>query len=299
LEGSTVNGSFSNTTVTGNFNSPNASYTGGFIGYLNVVSASAEIKNCYATGNVTVSNRKGNLYAGGLLGRASGDGTGGVSVEQCYAAGEVRVTCEGHIQAGGLIGVSFARLQAVNCYALGNVLADMASTAGNSTRAGGLVGYTNETGNSIDHCFAGGAVIARSATVSGDGIRAGGIAAYIDESTITNNAAFGSSVTQKGKTGVQGRIGGQVTSKATLSGNYALADMRLETSGDYNDPNPALYTPPAGDVGADKKNGADAAASAFKTASFWTETLGFNTSIWNMDGVGRRGYPTLTGMGGQ
>jgi hypothetical protein len=54
LEGSTVNGSFSNTTVTGNFNSH--SYTGGFIGFLEVVLAGAEIKNCYATGNVTVSN---------------------------------------------------------------------------------------------------------------------------------------------------------------------------------------------------------------------------------------------------
>jgi hypothetical protein len=97
-----------------------------------------------------------------------------------------------------------------------------------------------------------------------------------------------------------GRIGGWVaTGEGTLSNNYALADMRLEASAGYDDLNPALYTPPPGDVGADKKNGADAAASTFKTASFWTETLGFDdTLIWNMNGVGR-GYPTLAGMGGQ
>jgi hypothetical protein len=82
LEGSTVNGSFSNTTVTvtENFDSHNDSYTGGFIGYLNVVSASAEIKSCYATGNVTVSSQAGSLYAGGLLGRAAGGGTRGGTV---------------------------------------------------------------------------------------------------------------------------------------------------------------------------------------------------------------------------
>jgi hypothetical protein len=301
LEGSTVNGSFSNTTVTGNFNSQNYSYVGGFIGWLYVISASAEIKNCYATGNVTVSNRSGSLYVGGLLGGVfGGGGTGSLQVKQCYAAGEVRITGEGDIFAGGLIGSAW-KGQVADCYALGNVLADMVSSTPVTGRnlAGGLVGYTNYAGNSIERCFAGGAVIARSAAVSGDNIRVGGIAAYIGESTIRNNAAFGSSVTQKGRTGSQGRIGGQLVTGAALSNNYALVDMRLESSANYNDPNPALYTPPAGDVGADTKNGADAAASAFKTAGFWTEILGFSASIWNMDGVGRRGYPTLMGMGGQ
>jgi hypothetical protein len=296
LEGSTVNGSFSNTTVTGNFNSPNTSFAGGFIGNLNVA-ASAEIKNCYATGNVTVSNRSGALYAGGLLGRAAGSELSSVRVEQCYAAGELRITGEGEIWAGGLIGLSWAGLKIADCYALGNVLADMASTGPNVNIAGGLVGYTNYAGDLIERCFAGGAVIVRSAS-SGETIRAGGIAGYIDRSTITNNAAFGPSVTVKGASPLPlGRIGGAVTSWATLTNNYALADMRLETSNDYNDPNPTSALASGG--AANNKDGADAAASAFKTASFWTGTLGFSASIWNMDGVGRRGYPTLAGMGGQ
>jgi hypothetical protein len=81
-----------------------------------------------------------------------------------------------------------------------------------------------------------------------------------------------------------------------LSNNYALADMRLETSSNYNDPNPA--SAPASGGTATNKDGVDAAASAFKTAGFWTGPLGFNPSIWNMNGVGR-GYPTRAGMGGQ
>jgi hypothetical protein len=172
LEGSVVDGSFSNTTVTvtENFNS-HTSYAGGFIGYLHVVSALAEIKRCYATGNVTVSSQAGSLYADGLLGRAAGDGAGGLRVEQCYAAGKVSAADKGTIYAGGLIGSSWAVLQAANCYALGNVLADMASTAGGTTYTGGLVGYNS---NSIDHCFAGGAVIARSNTPGGNGILTGG-----------------------------------------------------------------------------------------------------------------------------
>jgi hypothetical protein len=303
LEGSTVDGSFSNTTVTGNFNSQNRSSAGGFIGYLSVGSAGAVIQNCYATGNVTVSNWSNSVYAGGLLGWASGIESGGVRIKQCYAAGEVRVTGEGAITAGGLIGVSNAAgMEIADCYALGNVLADKASTGGNSTLVGGLVGLTNYDveRDSIEHCFAGGAVIARSNAPGGNSINTGGIAGYIGWSTIKNNAAFGPSVTVKGTTRQLGRIGGRlIDDQAMLTNNYALADMRLESDPDYSDPNPDPYTPSSGDVGADKKNGANAAASAFKTAGFWTETLGFDTDIWNMDGVGRRGYPTLTGMGGQ
>jgi hypothetical protein len=208
----------------------------------------------------------------------------------------VSVASNGTIFAGGLIGSSWAGLQAVNCYALGNVQADITSTDENRTLVGGLVGYTSYTGNSIERCFAGGAVIARSAATV-ETIRAGGIVGYIGVSTITNNAAFSPSVTAKGRTGGgPGRIGGQVIDSATLSGNYALADMRLETSSNYSDLNPA--STPASGGAANNKDGADVAASIFKTESFWTGTLGFDTSIWNMNGVGR-GYPTLAGMGGQ
>jgi hypothetical protein len=317
LAGSTVNGSFSNTavTVTENFGTHSRSSVGGFIGCLYIVSASEEIINCYATGNVTVSSQAGELFVGGLLGRVDGTGSG-LLVEQCYAAGEVSAAGRGNINAGGLIGMAWAGTQVANCYALGNVLADMTLLAGSGwTYVGGLVGYTSHTGNSIEHCFAGGAVIARSNASSGDGISIGGIAGYIRSNvggpgtcTITNNAAFGPSVTGKGSpTRNLGRIGGWVQAgEATLADNYALADMRLEASAGYDDLNPPLYTPPASDVGADKKNGANAAASSFKTASFWTGTLGFNgagtytgtTPPWNMNGVGR-GYPTLAGMGGQ
>jgi hypothetical protein len=313
LEESTVNGSFSNTTVTvtENFNSHDESYTGGFIGYLGVGSTLAVIKNCYATGNVTVSSQAGSLYAGGLLGRTAGGGTEGVRVEQCYAAGEVSVAGRGTIRAGGLIGGSLARLQVSNCYALGNVLANRASAGSDSTMAAGLVGYSNYAENSIEHCFAGGAVIARSNASSGNGIYTAGIVGYLGECTITNSAAFGPSLTAKGPpTHRQGRISARYYDDvATLTNNYALADMRLETSSNYDDPNPAS-APASSNVGANEQNGKDATVNDFRNAAFWLDSngLSFNyagggmagiTNTWDFSGIAGRGYPTLAGMGGQ
>ena len=107
-----------------------------------------------------------------------------------------------------------------------------------------------------------------------------------------------------------GRIGNGwgATPDAALTNNYALADMRLESSSNYEtyyfpfwdgsspEPDPPVYYRFSNSTNAADKDGSSVAASAFKTASFWTGTLGFDTSIWNMNGVGR-GYPMLAGMG--
>jgi hypothetical protein len=96
----------------------------------------ANIKHCYATGNVTGNSGVGDKI-GGLVG--TNDNTS--SIEYCFATGLVT---QAHGCAGGLVGQNSTTSTIANCYARGNV-------SGTANNIGGLVG--RNTGSSIDKSY--------------------------------------------------------------------------------------------------------------------------------------------------
>jgi hypothetical protein len=199
-----------------------------------------------------------------------------------------------------------------NCYALGNVLADVNGLDieySSFLYAGGLVGWSHDYGfgMSINNCFAAGSVTAQSR--GSVVLCAGGILGQLTapNTALENNAALGASITLKGSGGTmeQGRIYGRIqtydgyydSSTVTVSGNYALDTMRLEKGayGDYYFPSPSF---PTGTGAHNNKDGANAAASAFRDSNFW-KNLGFSSTYWNFGVAASRGYPILNNVGGQ
>jgi hypothetical protein len=290
-------------------------YLGGFMGDFN---SGGDIKNCHATGDVQSYTAK-SARAGGLVGYArnqsdnpnalrsiyrcyaAGDvyianGTagglaGGVSkmiVSECYAAGQVRVQ-SGSVYAGGLIG-DCTNSTIKNSYALGNVSVDAGT---NTVYAGGLTG-TATGSSSVQYNFSAGSVSAQRLTGT---VYAGGIAGITSAGTLSNNAA-GAGTTGVGITALGApRNIGRIAGSGTSSAGYALATMRLESDTYANRYNPAVIAATPNVNGLD---GANAAASAFRTEGFWTTTadsgLGFNsaaagTGVWSFSRVSTNGYP--------
>ncbi|GHV94887.1 hypothetical protein AGMMS50293_12070 [Spirochaetia bacterium] len=309
-------------------------HSGGFIGYsymsTNNNTAKNSIAGCYATGSVTAVNSYSTttvyyFAAGGLVGFA--DAT---DISECYAAGSVNATGTGSapVSAGGLVGylgqtsttpaiaIEQAKSSITNCYALGNVLADSASGA---VHAGGLVGYVNiaagetDAAGKIERNFAGGAVTAQSPG-STNTLYSGGVVGYKANGTLSNNAFISREsqpvrITAKGGNARNiGRIFG-ASAGTDPADNFALKTTYLGDDASYY-----VYAPDykiaASDITASGKNGLDKTDSQFRTATTWTNAvssdgLGFDAvsasnpeGVWNMAGV-MRGYPVLTGAGGQ
>ena len=112
---------------------------GGLVGYIRFLNDSdslVDIKNSYASGNVT-----GDFQLGGLIGANQIHGSGTTSIQYVYSTGNV----EGNSQIGGLIGLnskstSNAKLELVHSYVKGKVT--KTSTIGYGF--GGLMGAENE-----------------------------------------------------------------------------------------------------------------------------------------------------------
>ena len=109
-------------------------YVGGLIGEQ---SLSANIINCYTTGNISAGS-----YAGGLIGRQLPNTDSG-NITNCYATGNISAGS----YAGGLLGEAGGnnRSRITNSYATGNV-----SSIG--SYVGGLAGSQN--GGTIENCYA-------------------------------------------------------------------------------------------------------------------------------------------------
>ncbi len=116
-------GTISNCSATGIIT--NSSFGGGLIGYHKY----GTVSGSYATGSVSCSRN-----AGGLIGYAYDNN----EVENCYATGNVSVSNISAEHAGGLIGFAGLGTDIINCYATGNVSSSAIFT---NTSAGGLVGY--------------------------------------------------------------------------------------------------------------------------------------------------------------
>jgi hypothetical protein len=253
------------------------SCTGGFIGVINTYNSpdSWTIENCYAVGSVTTqSTSSRDLYTGGFIG-----GIGAMPDNLTNTENWDYVLVK-------------------NCYALGTVTADkIILAATGDVYAGGFVGYMNIlTANALEYCFAAGAVLAKS---NGSGaVYAGGVVGYKYNGILRYSAVLGSSVTaQGGGSRFEGRVYGDfwTSGGGSSTGNYALIPMVIEEDSSYSTYTPVTRAAVSNDTG---KDGANAAASAFRSQSIWTGALGFAAPSWNFATVSR-GYPTLAGLGGQ
>lgn len=171
-------------------------YIGGLAGKVGgTPQAPVEVRNVYATGNVTMPFDTSGLlgiYAGGLIGAvndtAPPSGASGSNISNAYATGNVTVVVGGS-RVGGLIGSigygadQVAGLQNVsNSYATGNVQVGLPPTGQNSTAIGGLIG--NTVGTIVANVHADG-------NVSGSGA-VGGLVGNAAWSSIRDSYATGS-----------------------------------------------------------------------------------------------------------
>jgi len=230
---------------------------------------------------------KGSSASGCIVGGFISEMSEGDTIEGCYAAGNIISTIDGDVPAfvGGLVGLNRGTIK--NCYALGNVVVDKSiedSLYYNYIIAGGLVGR-NYYGN-IFNCFGAGQVSAQSVSTE---VYSGGIVGMhsLFEGNVNNTAALGASVTVSGIPARRyvGRIYGN--NGGTSADNYALNSMAVE-EGAYNDPNPSTRD---ADSGTTTRDGESAASSTFLRKSFWTDTLGFDSTVWDFSRVAM--YPRL------
>jgi hypothetical protein len=276
---------------------------GGFVGR-----SYGSLSYCYATGSVSALGYS-TLYAGGFAGLSN------ASVSYCYAAGNVSAVATGNSNTyvGGLMGSAGGSV--TNCYARGNVFIDK-STGTNGIYVGGLLGESNVT---TDKCFATGSVIVQQGTSAT--INAGGLVGYqyitdSNSAQINNSAALGASITATSSgTRNIGRVYGRITI-GSAANNHGYNDMKFYQSTTYGAGGIVPTTPTSTDAAS--KDGKDAHLGIFRSRTFWTGTLGFNSAPvpadaengvvahlpWSLTTVEGRGYPILIGadgriMGGQ
>jgi hypothetical protein len=192
-----------------------------------------------------------------------------------------------------------------DCYALGNVFADMPTGYGNSLNVGALVGCVEE--KDVEHCFAAGSVIAQmnsSRSIDAGGL-VGVITGYGLSLFLKDSAALGASITVTGGNPQRiGRIIGDNEGPVGVQNNYANNDMRLYYSSTYGSGRPTeIPTVPPG-RGSGNEPGLDANTGNFHNPVFWQTTLNFSTTNWDFSEVVSKGYPRLKDsdgaiMGGQ
>jgi len=119
------------------------SRAGGFVGKL---TSGSTATNCYATGDVVVTNKRGGGFAGLISTSVN------TSISSCYSRGNV----SGATQIGGFIGLIEKKRPETNttlkdCYCTGNVT----RTSGSSVKIGAFVG---ECGSDVERCYTIGSV---------------------------------------------------------------------------------------------------------------------------------------------
>ena len=133
-----------NSSASGNINATGV-WSGGLVG---IVSSqqfpfNIEIKNCYATGDVTSTTIHIQTWIGGLVGVLQG-----ADLKSCFATGNVDASSGGGI--GGLIGRLDGGGSVSNSYATGNVIG--------YNYIGGVVGEYNIANSRLMNCYATGSV---------------------------------------------------------------------------------------------------------------------------------------------
>jgi filamentous hemagglutinin family protein len=198
--------SIDNSHATGHVSGTQGS-VGGLVGTNTVdtaSSASSNISNSYASGNV--SNSTGGGFVGGLVGsNTSNTSANSAFILNSYASGSITSVGD---SVGGLVGSNLGNgdSRIVQSYATGNV----SSTAALGTNVGGLIGLNTggvtNSNVSISQSYATGTVTAPKTAGGLVGvISAGSGTANVDQSYTTSN------VQQTAASGVAGGLVGQVT----------------------------------------------------------------------------------------
>ena len=208
--GSTIENSYTTTSVTGTGNEVGGLVGGSF--------SSGLIVNSHATGNVT-----GNSDVGGLIGSSWR-----VTVRNSYATGSVTGT-SGNI--GGLVGDTFSSVTVADSHATGSVIgtrqvgglvgSGFSADVSNSYSTGDVTG-TGEVGGLIGS--AGGTITGSYATgtVTATGNEVGGLVGTIWGASITGSHATGNVTTVGNEVG--GLVGGSFSS-GTITASYATGSV--------------------------------------------------------------------------
>lgn len=261
-----------------------SSVLGGLVGR---VGNQTEISNCYAKGDVRGTHLFSNV-GGGLIGEATMDE---VYVKDCHASGGVYMnsnrsnTSSNASYAGGLIGdLNYATVE--RCYAEGDVHSEGYNYGAN---AGGLFGRACYTQN-ISDCYATGSVWSND--------YGGGLAGCISDVTITN--CYSSGLVLDGN-GCGGLIGYTPSAYQSIFINCFTAsnvnadcyvgrfiqddyDSAIDNCYVYDGQILAIY-PNIIEPDEEYAEYGKCSAEQLGSASFYTDTLHWDSSIWDLSSL--------------
>jgi hypothetical protein len=273
------------------------------------------IVNCYAEGTVSVILRGGytgrdpgfaGAYVGGLVGCNTSDGM----IDNCSASCSViaDVSGEFHAYAGGLVGQYTSYYSMDSCHATGHVTAtsahcaaygggligclvsggiydsyatgDVNATSSKNTYAGGLVGQSKSS-IGVVNCYATGNVRVESVDYSAYG---GGLVGSQSAGQIKTSFATGNVSVSVAKTAYAGGLVGY-THKGTFNSKPVISGYRWENQ----------IVQVNGEPTESNTHGTICTLDLFNGASFYVDTLGWRTSIWNFSHLDTANghYPTL------
>ena len=154
----------------------NGKYIYGFIGMCGYAE-NTKINYCENKGNITITGDMGSIYAGGILGYATGD----TEVSYCVNTGNMILAAS---HGGGIVGQISGTSKILNCYSTGT----LTPLGKGITDVGGIVGTVgNET--TVSHCyFAGNIDLSQYTATTVPYSRFGGISGVVSGTGIfTNN----------------------------------------------------------------------------------------------------------------
>ena len=154
----------------------NGKYIYGFIGMCGYAE-NTKINYCENKGNITITGDMGSIYAGGILGYATGD----TEVSYCVNTGNMILAAS---HGGGIVGQTSGTSKILNCYSTGT----LTPLGKGITDVGGIVGTVgNET--TVSHCyFAGNIDLSQYTATTVPYSRFGGIGGAVSGTgTFTNN----------------------------------------------------------------------------------------------------------------
>lgn len=169
-------GTYISNSATGSVTATGA-HIGGFAGRI-LESSTASFSKNFATGTVTTGNNKANV--GGFIGYVGGN----LTMDNCYATGNVGTSSAGGNKTGGLIGYTLDSsitegVEITNCYASGNV-------EGYAT-SGGLIGRTGLSSVEMNGCVAWNSVVKSQKNEEGRWSSAAVVGAAYPNCTLANN----------------------------------------------------------------------------------------------------------------
>lgn len=243
-----------NCSVTGRING--GSYTGGLAGNLE----ESRIRSCYV--DCVVSG----LGAGGIVGNVSF----GSIVENCYSTGII--SGEGLGSAGGIASEIYISASIINCYSDaavggGEIVGGVVGQLGQHGAIGGDMQLLTLHNAEVKNCYFAGTVRGQKAI--------GGIAGEVIYGNVTRCVALNTNIQGDEKVGrvIGEEIYNTEESAVVLTENYALADMQIKEDYMYKE----LVKGP------DQIDGADIILEEAARVDFWTDTLGWDSTVWQIE----------------